>query len=89
MCKIIQDLISVKGDCFFLNICSWAKKLQIMQFDINFVLSNCWILSKTGCCSEKKKVHAALLSRELFHIFFFILHSEQLLSTIKLLYYYG
>lgn len=41
MCKIIQDLISVKEDCFLLSICSWAKKLQNMQFDINFLLSNC------------------------------------------------
>lgn len=71
MCKIIQDLISVKEDCFFLNICSWAKKLQIMQFDINFVLSNCWILSNTGCCSEKKCACSIIIKRTVSHIFFY------------------
>lgn len=71
MCKIIQDLISVKEDCFFLNICSWTKKLQIMQFDINFVLSNCWILSNTGCCSEKKKCMQHYYQENCFTYFFF------------------
>lgn len=38
MYKTIQDLISVKEDSFLLNICSWTKKLQNMQFDLIFLI---------------------------------------------------